>query len=139
MSTQSVPRLAGFRPSVLAISCITALLAVGCLRPTDASSPITVRHTVSPDPPQIGRSRVILKLADRAEKPVSGARITLEADMSHPGMAPVFGDANETGPGQYEADLEFAMAGDWVIVLHVRLAGGQMLERQFKVSGVQPK
>jgi hypothetical protein len=80
----------------------------------------------------------MVKLANRAE-PVSGARIALEADMSHPGMAPVFAEATKTGPGQYQADLKFAMAGDWVILLHIRLPSGQTLERQFNVSGVQPK
>ena len=58
--------------------------------------------------------------------------------MSHAGMAPVFGDAPETAPGQYQAHLKFAMAGDWVVLLHVRLPGGQTLERQFNVSGVRP-
>jgi hypothetical protein len=79
-----------------------------------------------------------LKLADAAARPVSGAHITLEADMSHAGMAPVFAETRETGPGQYQADLKFAMAGDWVILLHVRLPSGQTLERQFNVGGVRP-
>ena len=79
-----------------------------------------------------------LKLADTAARPVSGAQITLEADMSHAGMAPVFEEASETEPGQYQAHLKFAMAGDWVILLHVRLPSGQTLERQFNVGGVRP-
>ena len=58
--------------------------------------------------------------------------------MSHAGMAPVFAEASETEPGQYQARLEFAMAGDWVILLHVRLPGGQSLERQFNVGSVRP-
>ena len=58
--------------------------------------------------------------------------------MSHPGMAPVFEEALETEPGEYQAHLKFAMAGDWVVLLHVRLPGGQALERQFNVSGVRP-
>ena len=58
--------------------------------------------------------------------------------MSHAGMAPVFEEAKETEPGQYEAHLRFAMAGDWVILLRIRLSGGRMLERQFNVSGVRP-
>jgi hypothetical protein len=77
-------------------------------------------------------------LADPAAKPISGARITLEADMSHAGMAPVFEEASETEPGQYRARLKFAMAGDWVILLHVRLPGGRSLERQFNVGSVRP-
>jgi hypothetical protein len=77
-------------------------------------------------------------LSDPAARPVSGAQITVEADMSHAGMAPVFAEASETQPGQYQAHLNFAMVGDWVVLLHVRLPGGQTLERQFNVSGVRP-
>jgi membrane fusion protein, copper/silver efflux system len=97
-----------------------------------------VEHAISPEPPQVGAATVTLRLADAGAKPVSGARITLEADMSHAGMAPVFEEAKETEPGQYQAQLRFAMAGDWVILLHVQLQGGQRLERQFNVDGVRP-
>ena len=58
--------------------------------------------------------------------------------MSHAGMAPVFEPAKEIAAGQYQAHLTFAMAGDWVILLHVRLPSGQTLERQFEVSGLRP-
>jgi YtkA-like len=99
---------------------------------------VTLEHTISPEPPTIGAATLILKLADSAARPVSGARITVETDMSHPGMAPVFEEASETGPGQYQAHLKFPMAGDWVVLLHVQLPGGQRLERQFDVAGVRP-
>lgn len=58
--------------------------------------------------------------------------------MSHAGMSPRFAEARETGPGRYEAHLEFQMAGDWVILLHVTLPDGKKLERQFDVRGVRP-
>ena len=45
--------------------------------------------------------------------------------MSHAGMSPSFAVANEIDPGRYQAHLEFPMAGDWVILLHVTLPGGQ--------------
>jgi hypothetical protein len=86
----------------------------------------------------VGPATITLKLADTDARPVSGARITLEADMSHAGMAPVFEEASETGPGAYQAHLKFAMAGDWIVLLHVRLPGGDTLERQFNVAGVRP-
>jgi YtkA-like len=97
-----------------------------------------VEHTISPDPPQVGPIDIGLKLIDRDGKPASGAHVTVEADMSHPGMGPVFEDATETAPGQYQAHLRFGMAGDWIVLLHVKLPGGQTLERQFNVSGVRP-
>jgi transcriptional regulator GlxA family with amidase domain len=123
---------------VLLLPGVAAWFVTGCSRPVDPSHSVTVEHTISPEPPTVGPATVTIKLADTAARPVSGASITLEADMSHAGMAPVFEEASETGPGQYQAHLRFAMAGDWVILLHLRLPGGQRLERQFNVSGVRP-
>jgi hypothetical protein len=80
-----------------------------------------------------------LSLKDAAAEPVAGAHITLEGDMSHPGMAPVFGEANEVAPGRYQGHIEFAMAGDWVVLVHATLANGQRLERQIDVKGVEGK
>jgi len=77
-------------------------------------------------------------LADVGGKPVAGAKIGIEADMSHAGMSPVFAEASEGEPGRYQAHLKFPMAGDWVILLHVTLPDGKKLERQFEVKGVRP-
>jgi len=133
----SVRRSAYVRLSVLLLPSLAALAAAGCSRRGDAP-PVTIEHAISPEPPKVGLATVILKLADTAAKPVPGARITVEAEMSHAGMPPVFEEASETGPGEYRAHLKFAMAGDWVILLHIRLPGGQTLERQFNVDSVRP-
>jgi YtkA-like len=133
-----VRRSAYIRLRGLVICAVAAWFAAGCSKPIDSSPAVTVEHIISPDPPQIGAAKVVLKLADAAAKPVSGARITLEADMSHAGMAPVFEEATKTDPGRYQAALKFGMAGDWIILLHIRLPGGQTLDRQFNVSGVRP-
>ncbi len=60
----------------------------------------------------------------------------LEADMSHPGMAPVFDDTREVATGQYAGRLDFAMPGDWVVLIHVTLPDGRELEREVSVPGV---
>ena len=60
----------------------------------------------------------------------------LEANMSHAGMSPGFGEAKEIEAGLYQAAIAFTMAGDWVILAHVTLADGHKLERQIEVSGV---
>ena len=77
-------------------------------------------------------------MADSAAKPITGARIAIEADMSHPGMSPFFAEAKETEPGRYEVHLQFQMGGDWVILLHVTLPDRTKLERQIDVRGVRP-
>jgi hypothetical protein len=90
-------------------------------------------HQISPEPARIGLVLVTFRLVDFAAKALTGADIALEAEMSHPGIAAVFGEAKEIG-----AHHRFEMAGDWVILLHVILAGGQTLERQIDVRGVRP-
>jgi len=80
----------------------------------------------------------MLDLYDLSAKPVSGASIVLEADMSHAGMAPVFGGSTEVAPGRYSGNLAFSMAGDWVVLLHVTLPNGTRVERQIEVKGVLP-
>ncbi len=69
---------------------------------------------------------------------MNGAQITVEADMSHPGMSPVFAQANEVQPARYESNINFGMAGDWVLVLHIKLPDGEKLERQIDVRDVRP-
>jgi len=132
-----VRRLAYVYRSVLLLPGVAVLFVTGCSRPGGPSPVVTVEHAISPEPPQVGPVTVILKLADTSARPVSGARITVEADMSHAGMAPVFEEASETGPGEYQAHFNLAMAGDWVVLLHIRLPGGHTLERQFNVAGVR--
>jgi hypothetical protein len=79
---------------------------------------------------------VRLDLRDPSGKPLSGAHIRVEGNMTHPGMKPEFGDAREVAPGRYEAPLEFTMAGDWLIIYYVTLPSGEKLERQIEVKGV---
>ena len=81
---------------------------------------------------------VTFKLSDAAARPVTGAHITIEADMSHAGMSPQFAEAKEAESGRYQARLTFEMAGDWVMLLHVTLPSGKKLEQQIDVKGVRP-
>jgi hypothetical protein len=99
---------------------------------------LRIEHEVTPQPLHVGAATITLRLTDAAARPVAGAQIGLEADMSHPGMSPVSGDVREVEPGLYRGQLEFGMAGDWVILLHVALPNGQKLERQFDAPGVRP-
>jgi YtkA-like len=124
--------------SLLLFACAATLFLTACSRPADSSRNITVEHEISPEPARTGPAVITVRLADPAAGVITGARATLEADMSDPGMAPVFEEAKEIEPGRYQAHLRFEMAGDWVILLHVTLPGGQKLERQFDVRDVRP-
>jgi hypothetical protein len=124
-------RLTGF-------ACVATLLITACSRPAESRPIVEIEHVISPQPARVGPVTVTLKLVDSVGTTVTGAHIAVEADMSHPGMSPLFAEAKETEPGRYETHLEFPMAGDWVILLHVTLPGGQKLERKIDVRGVRP-
>jgi len=96
-----------------------------------------IESEIAPRPVRIGRVTVTLRLSYADGRPVRQARIALEADMAHPGMRPEFGDAREIAAGRYQGQLAFTMAGDWVVVIHATLPGGQKLERQMEVNGVR--
>ena len=118
----------------LATALTASLLMAACHRAAEPA--VAVDSEVVPRPVRVGAATVRLTLRG-ASQPVTGARIALEGDMSHAGMAPVFGDARETAPGHYEGDLNFNMPGDWIVLLHVTLANGQKLERETEVRGVR--
>ena len=121
---------------ISAFACATVLLAPGCRRPVEPQSAVSIESGISPQPVRVGAAVLAVKLRDAAGEPVAGAQITVEANMSHPGMAPVFGEAKEGEPGQYQGSVEFAMPGDWVVLIHVTLPDGRKLDRQVEVPSV---
>jgi len=102
-------------------------------------SSVSVREEIEPQPAVVGPATVTLSLADAEGHPLTHATVTVEGDMSHPGMRPVFAESNEVASGRYQARIYFAMAGDWVLLVHIKLAGGETLERQIDVQGVRAK
>jgi hypothetical protein len=123
---------------LVGLVCAVTLLIASCSRSIESSAFVAIHQEISPEPARVGPAMVTLRFADGAAKPITGAHIAIEADMSHPGMSPLFAEAKETEPGRYQAHLDFQMAGDWIILLHVTLPGGKKLERQIDVSGVRP-
>jgi YtkA-like len=120
-----------------ALALCAGLFLAGCRQSPEPHADVTVAHEVAPDPPRMGTATVTLRVADAAGRPLGGARVSLEGNMSHPGMRPVFGEARELEPGRYQGPLEFTMGGDWVVLVRVTLPDGRKIERQFDVKGVQ--
>jgi hypothetical protein len=128
------------RGFAIAAFTLAGLLALaGCHQAARQSDDLVIESEILPQPVQAGPVTLNLKVLDAAMKPVPGARIELEGDMTHPGMAPVFGKATEGAEGHYSGRLDLPMGGDWVILMHVTLAGGQKVERQTDVKGVRAK
>ena len=123
-----------------ACRCTLALLLLlglgGCARGGQSLSDVEVELAVEPQPPQVGPAVVLVTLAGAAGRPVAGARVELEGNMTHAGMVPVLAPAVEVEPGRYRGELEFTMGGDWFILVRAHLADGRSLEELVDVPGV---
>ena len=127
----------GPRRAAQLVIFLTVLGATACRRAARPEPGIIVKSQIAPRPARVGPATVTIQMKDIAAKPVSRATIQVEADMSHPGMSPVFGEAEEIGPGSYQARTDFSMPGDWVVLFHIQLPDGQKIERQMDVRGVR--
>ena len=116
--------------------CLFVAAFISCKN--QSSQEIFVAHEVLPQPPRVGHVVIALRVTSASRKPVVGARVRLEGNMSHAGMSPVFADTLEVAPGEYRANMELLMAGDWVILVHLTLPDGAKLDRQFEIKGVTP-
>ena len=108
----------------------------GCQKAGEPLPDIVVEHEIAPRPLKVGPATVTLKLSDSGGAPIREAQVSLEGNMSHAGMRPVFGEARETEPGRYEAPLELTMGGDWVVIVNITLRDGRKLQRQFEIKAV---
>jgi hypothetical protein len=119
------------------------LVPVGCrpaAAPAASASNVSLDWRIFPDPPVAGPVRVSLVMVDGATgRPLRGAAVRLEGNMSHAGMRPVFGTAREVAPGTYEAPLELTMGGDWFLLIDAKLPEGGTLRRQVDLPGVRPR
>jgi hypothetical protein len=114
------------------------VLLAGCGRvqrtnsaPVDA---YVVSMTIEPSPPAVGPGTVVATLTDPEGRPVDGARLEVEANMSHAGMVPVLADTAESHAGAYRVPLQWTMAGDWSVDLKFTLPDGARVVRRFPVS-----
>jgi YtkA-like len=123
---------------IFAFAMLIASGVTGCAKSPSSSFDIVVRREIKPQPVRVGSAELTLRLTDPAGKKITGAQIAFEADMSHPGMSPVFGQAKEVEPGRYQGRMDIGMAGDWVVFLHITLANGQRVDRQIDMRDVRP-
>lgn len=126
----------GIYTDMCAYSVVFAVLLLvgGCGRPTRTSGSIAVDARFVARIARSGQGFVAVNLSDSAARPVTGAHIAAEGNMSHPGMAPVLADCKEIEPGRYQADLDLGMRGSWVILLEITLANGEKMERRMGVE-----
>ncbi len=123
--------------ALLLLAGAPLLADTGCRRPANDADGISIIESIAPQPVRARTETISFRLTNGSHQPVPGARVQVEGDMSHPGMAPVFADALEIAPGDYRANLNFTMGGDWVVLFHINLSDGRNVERQMDVKGVE--
>jgi hypothetical protein len=123
--------------TLIALACLVTVACTGCSKSTDRSPSILLDHDISPQPARVGPATVTIRLSDVTRNPIAAAQIAIEGEMSHPGMSPVFGQARELEAGRYQGQIDFAMAGDWILLFHITLSDGRKLDRQVSVPAVR--
>jgi hypothetical protein len=93
-----------------------------------------VTVVIEPSPPALGPSALTVTLKDQAGGPVDGARLDVEANMSHAGMVPVLASTAESQAGLYRVPLLWTMSGDWTVDLKFTLPDGRRVVRRYPVG-----
>ena len=109
----------------------------GCYLPNHIAPDISVHFETQPDPPRVGPNVIVVKLSKMDDVALSGAHVSLEADMAHPGMSPAMGELKEAAAGTYRGELNLAMRGDWILEFHIALADGRKVERTAELKNVK--
>jgi hypothetical protein len=122
--------------AILYLGLIVAILS-GCRSGSSDTADVRVEMTLNPSPPVVGDADVSLALASANGKPLAGAAVRLEGNMSHAGMKPSFADLEEVEPGRYKGTLTFTMGGDWFVLVSARTKDGRTVHRKFDVRGVK--
>jgi hypothetical protein len=93
--------------------------------------------TLDPARPAIGDDAMLsIVVRDRSGALATGARVTAEGHMTHPGMAPIHAAGVERAPGVYDMPLRFTMAGDWALIVTAILADGHRIQVRVDVPAV---
>ena len=127
------------RRNLLVALCVSLAVAQGCRYHQTTSQPnLTLSYQVSPQPVRVGDVTITINMKDLSEKPIAGASVKLEGNMSHAGMTPVIAEAKEIGPGRYQANMKLTMAGDWDVLVLLTLPDGSEADQQFEIKNVAP-
>jgi len=114
--------------SLLGVSACTRLSAS-----IDQADDIEMSYTLSPAPARIGSAVIDVMLTSK-DGPVEGATLSFRGDMAHAGMTPVRTAFREIDRGHYRAEIEWTMAGAWVLTIEGDLADGRTLQRQIDLE-----
>lgn len=124
---------------VWVIGLVLLMTLAGCRESAQAptatpEASITV-ELIPMEPVRVGATVLTVRLTGANNLPVTDAmRVAARGDMTHAGMQPVFGVAEEASNGEYRIAFEWTMAGDWIITVDVTMSDETTLTREFDVT-----
>ena len=125
---------------LLVILCL--LLGLGlaaCNRERPAQSSPALQITLIAAPAGKDSGYQIVQVMDQTGQPVTDATVSLEGNMNHGGMAPMFGaavndDADGQADGRYQAPIQLNMLGDWIMTVTVKRSDGTTVNQDIPVQ-----
>ena len=87
-----------------------------------------------PATPVVGDGALVVTISDPDGKPVTGARLLIEGNMSHAGMQPSFGKVTGEEAGRYAVTIPWTMGGDWYVDVKATLADDRVIARRFPIT-----
>ncbi|MEZ4734925.1 MAG: copper chaperone PCu(A)C [Caldilineaceae bacterium] len=123
----------------VALAGLVAVLLTACGSPAAPTDNADLQITLLPVPAGEESNSLQVQLRNAAQEPITDATVSLEGNMNHAGMAPVFAEPVTDGDdgtidGIYQAPFQFSMLGDWIITITVEQADGSQTTRDVHVT-----
>jgi hypothetical protein len=121
---------------IVAAVLISACAPAATPTPAGSGQP-QLSLSTKPNPPSSNvQTELIIDVLDAAGQPLTGATVTILADMVGHSMGVMQGEAIEQDNGRYATFAPFVMGGEWKVTMEVRNEDGLLL-RQDVILPVQ--
>ncbi len=94
----------------------------------------TVSLTTDPNPLRIGPATFIIDVKDKNGKPVNGATVSFDINMTAMNMGTQQGNASPQGNGRYAAYGRMSMRGPWKVSTQITMPDGSTVNKDFTVN-----
>ncbi len=129
-------RTVGAQRAALLVMLLLAL--TGCGRGKAQMTDLRIVLRTGEGNVQVGVAALTVSVTDAGGQPVEDAAVRLEGNMTHAGMVPVMATASGGQGGEYQAQFDWSMSGDWIVTVTATLADGRQAQADFPVRVMEP-
>ena len=127
------------RPLTVALLLILMLSSLAaCNRANENAAAAGLHVYLIPDANYPG-STLTVQITDEDDLPVTDVTVSVEGNMTHAGMLPVFSESVWDGAdgredGFYTIPFKFTMLGDWIVTVKIEARDGPIVTQDFNAS-----